>query len=209
MAFEMYLEDVDTEEVGGKDRVAAGKYHMLIEDVDEEGGKNGAMRIAFQVLRGTTPGQETKIFLLDFKKEYDKWSQRKLAAFAIAARLRTKEQIEAIKTEKKSDPIEWTEALGRSVCMEITADESGQYAGLPKLNFDSIWHPADKRAATIPLHPATIQREGIKLPDARPIDGIQSKPKETKDVKGKTSKPTAGTTKEHAASADDLLDGVI
>lgn len=207
MAFEMYLEDVDTDEIGGKDRIAAGKYHFLVEDLDEEGGKNGAMRVEFQALRGTTPGQETKIFAMDFKKEFDKWSQKKLAAFAIATRLRTKEQIEKMKADKKSDAIEWTEAIGRTVCMEIAADIDGQYAGLPKLHFDSIWSPDDKRAAAIPLHAAALQREGIKLSANRHIDGmLAAKPAAT------NAKPAAaaGNGKSApAASADDLLDGVI
>ena len=209
MAFDLQLDDVDTDEIGGKDRIAPGKYHFLVEELEEDGGKNGAMRVVFQCLRGTTPNQETKMFSLDFKKEYEKWSQKKLAAFAIASRLRTKEQLEKMKAERKSDPIEWTEALNRSVCMEITADESGQYAGMPKLNFDSIWRPDDKRASSIPLHPATIQREGIKLPPNRPIDGMLSEKAAPAKGNGKASATATKTAAAPAATADELLDGVI
>jgi hypothetical protein len=207
MAFDMYLEDVDTDEIGGKDRIVAGKYHFLVESVDEEGGKNGAMRVEFQVLRGTTPSQESKIFAMDFKKEFDKWSQKKLAAFAIAARLRTKEQLDQMKAERKGS-VEWTEAVGRSLCMDITADETGQYAGLPKLNFDSIWRPDDKRASQIPLHAATLQREGIKMPSNREADGSLKKGETAATTKA-AGKTTATTQQKSAAPAVDLLDGAI
>ncbi len=208
MAFEMYLEDVDTDEIGGKDRIAAGKYHFLVESVDEEGGKNGAMRVEFQVLDGTTPGQKTRMFAMDFKKEVDKWSQKKLAAFAIATRLRTKEQIEQIKAERKGDAVEWSDAVGRSVCMEIAADESGQYAGMPKLNFDSIWRPDDKRASQIPLNAPALQRDGLKMPENRNADGSLKK---ADDAKKAASATTAKATakKPDAGPAVDLLEGAI
>lgn len=206
MAFDIYMDDVDPNEIGGKDRILPGKYHFLVESVDEEGGKNGAMRVEFQVLRGTTPGQETKIFPIDFKKEFDKWSQKKLAAFAIASRLRSKEDLERIKAERKGEPVEWSDAVDRSVCMEITADVDGQYAGMPKLNFDSIWRPDDKRASQIPLHAATLQREGIKMPSNRNPDGSLIK-SEAADKGGKSSTKTAA--KKPDTPPTDFLDGVI
>jgi hypothetical protein len=209
MAFEMYLEDVDTDEIGGKDRIAAGKFHFLVESVDEEGGKNGAMRVELQVLRGTTPGQETKIFGMDFKREFDKWSQRKLAALAIAARLTTKEELDRLKAERKAPSFEWTDAVGRSICMEITADAEGQYAGLPKLHFDSIWRPDDKRASQIPLHAATLQREGIKMPSNRNPDGSLIKSEAAAADKGGKAAASKTAAKKPDTPPADLLEGVI
>lgn len=207
MAFEMYYDDVDTEKVGGVDRVMPGLYHMLVEEVDEDGGKNGAMRVLFQVLRGTTPGQETKIFPMDFKKEYGEWPQRKLMAFAIGTGLRTKEQIDKAKAERRSDPVEWSEAVGKTCCMEIEADAEGQYKDLPKLSWDHIWHPSDKRASRVPLHAETVKRLGIKLPENRPIDGVLA----VKPTAAKSSGKTSAKKDPAAASAeaDSILDGVI
>lgn len=205
-AFEMPTDDVDTEDIGGKDRILPGKFHFLVEEVDEEGGKNGAMKILFQVLCGTTPGQNTKGFSMDFKKEFDKWSLRKYFALAIACRFTTKLDLDRLKAERKPLSIDWQDAVDRSVCMEITADADGQYAGMPKLHFDSIWRPDDKRASQIPLHPETLKREGIKMPANRNPDGSLIKADADKGGKSSTTKTAA---KKPDTPSADLLDGVI
>lgn len=206
MAFEMNYDDFDPDEVGGKDTVQPGEYHMLVESVDEE-GEGGAMVIELQVLRGTTAGQETKLFTLRLKKDYGKWHQRKLAAFAIAARLRTAKQIKENKEQRRSDPIDWSQAVGRSICMKLEKSDDGKWINLA---WDSIWMPEDKRAGQIPLHPATVQREKIALPSTRHIDGCLAPKANAAPAKsgGKADgkKPAAAASD---VSVDELLQDVV
>lgn len=207
MAFEVQYDDFDPDDVGGKDRVLPGLYHMLVESVDEDGGKNGAMHVEFQVMRGSVQGMNGKFFPMDFSKDYGKWQQMKLAAFAIGTGLRTQKQLSENKKNRTPDPIDWSQAVGKSCCMEIEADEDGQYKGLPKLRFSNIWRPDDKRASIVPLHAEVIKREGIKLPADRHIDGVLA-PKPNAAA-AKESKPAAKKSAASEVSTDDLLEGVI
>lgn len=207
MAFEMDFEDIDPNEVGGKEFIQPGMYHMLVESVDEEGGKNGAMRVEFQVLRGTVSGEETKIFTLDFQRELKPFWKKRFWAFAVAARLKTQKELEDCQARRERPVIEWTEAVGRSVCMKLTEGE-GQYAGYVNLNFDSIWRPDDKRASQIPLHAETLKREGIKMPSNRNPDGSLIK-SDAADKGGKSATKSSASAKKAEAAPVDLLDGVI
>ncbi len=172
MAFELDTSDYDADDIGGKEQVLPGDYHMLVAALNEDGNDNGDMVVDFQVLHGTVQGQRDKIFQMRFKREYTKWAKRKLAAFALAARLITKEQLKKCQEEGKSPLIDWSKAVGRSVCMRLEESEDKKWINLA---WDSIWSPDDKRAAHIPLHAAVIQREGIKLPDTRPMEGVLAK----------------------------------
>lgn len=211
MAFDLYTDEFESDMVGGKDRIMPGFYHFFVETVDEDGGKNGSMHVEFQVLRSTASGQETKIFAMDFSKDMGgsksaKWAQAKLAAFATGTGLCTMKQIDDARANRQNMAIEWTEAVGRSCCMEIEADEDGQYKDMPKLRFANIWRPDDKRASRVPLHATTIQREGIKLPAGRHIDGALA-PKTGGNAKAE--KQPAKKSAAPEISTDDLLEGVI
>lgn len=208
MAFDLSYDDLkDPDAIGGVDRVQPGDYHALIVAVEED-GEGGRMEIDLQILNGTTPGQGGKIYSLKLKKDFGEWNHRKLAAFAIASRLRTKEQLKRNKAERRSDPIDWSESVGRSICISLENSEDGKWTNL---RFDNIWSPDDKRAAAIPLHADTIKREGIELPADRPVEGVLSKSgtagkpgtAATRTNAGKT--PAAG----NAGSADDLLNGAF
>jgi hypothetical protein len=204
MGFAINYDDFDPDEVGGKDQVLAGDYHMLVVNVNEDGDK-GDMEVDLQVLRGTTPGQECKEYRLKLKKDYGKWPQRKLAAFAKAARLRTADQLKSGKASGKDDVVEWTQAINRSICMRLETSDDGKWTNLA---WDSIWSPDDKRANHIPLNENALKRDGIKLPANRPIDGVLA----TRAANGQQRQSAASQQKAAKAaetSANDLLDGVI
>lgn len=208
--FDVDFNDIqDPDNLGGKDNVFPGDYHMLVESMDPSGGHNGGMKVDFQILRGTIPGQERKIFSMTFSKDYGEVHRAKLGAFAVAARLKTADGrsvtnklISDVKAKGESVKILWGEALNRTVCMKLVLSKDGKYVNL---DWDKIWSPDDKRAAHIPLHAAALQRDGIKLPTNRPIDGVLAKPA----TGSKTSGASTQKSKASEVGTDDLLDGVV
>lgn len=187
MSFEIDTDYFDPEEVGGSGFVAGGYYHAIVEGVDEESDSKGDMLVDLSIQNGTTPGQVGKHFQLRLKKEFDKWPMRKMASFAIAARLITIEAIKASKagTGPKVSP-DYSKAVGRSICLHLERKPGNDGREWTNLVYDNIWVPEDKRASHIPLHPDIVKREGIVLPANRPVDGVLS---------GPPAKPTSNSTK--------------
>ena len=213
MAFELAVDDVDLSRVGGEEKVFPGNYHMLVDDVQEEGGDKGEMIVFYQILRGSTLGMEGRLFKVYFTKDFKDMALRKLTAFALAARLVTKEELMKCKDERKAPMIEWTQAVGRSVCMELEDNEyekNGRTTHRTQLAWDNIWNPTDKRAAHIPLHAGQLQKEGLKLDANRPLDGIMAaQPDKTKPGSRGAAKADAKKLPDPQVSADDALAGVI
>lgn len=197
MQFELDASDFDPEDIGGQEQVMGGAYHALITDVNEDPA-NGNLKFELQILRGTTPGQEDKMYTLSLKREFAKWPMRKLSAMAIAARLTTVEAINAAKsgTGPKVSP-DYSQAKGRSICIQLER-KPDQNTGTEWTNlvWDNIWKPEDKRANHIPLHKGVIDREGVKLLANRPIDGVLAKqpPAKSNEPKPNNSAQSSGST---------------
>jgi hypothetical protein len=101
--------------------VKPGTYHVRIADVDEDGGKNGEMIVNYEVLAGTTPDQEASMFK-DYYHKTQKASGR-MMSFAIAVGLMTLDEYREIKRSGKSIEIEFTDAVGRQMVVDLYEDE--------------------------------------------------------------------------------------
>lgn len=178
MAREEMLDDVDLDNIGGFDRVEPGSYHMLIIGVNEDGGRKGEMIVDFEVLRGTTPGQEGKVYRESFSWSIERAKNggpgmptRKRLALALATGLITKDGGNSCKAAGKPATIDYTAAMQRQVVINI---EAGEYNGKPtaRLAFDEIYAPGDKRCRHVPLVKAMLDAAGIVLPEGRDPNGI-------------------------------------
>lgn len=200
MQFELDASDFDPEDIGGQEQVMGGAYHALITDVNED-PSNGNLKFDLQILRGTTPGQEDKMYTLSLKREFAKWPMRKLSAMAIAARLTTIEAIKAAQngTGPKVSP-DYSLAKGRSICIQLER-KPDQNTGTEWTNlvWDNIWKPEDKRANHIPLHKGVLDREKVVLPANRPIDGVLARQQPAAKTDGKKQPPDSA-----AGSQPDL-----
>lgn len=207
MGFEVDLDDIDTDTIGGFDRVAPGSYHMLIVEVDEDGGRRGEMIVKAEILRGTTPGQEGKEIPLYFTRDMKPLSRRKMLALGIATGLTTKQEIDQLKAAGKTPFLDWQKMVGRQCCANL---EDNEYEGKhsTRLAWDEIYHPADKRANHIPLLISKIQQHkpAIVLPPNRHPDGVLAA---KNAAAAKQEKPAATTAaevkKESAKSVDEML----
>lgn len=191
------FDEFDPESVGGSDKVAAGSYHMQVVAVDPEGGKKGAMVVDFEVLAGTTPNQGGKVHQERFSTDLKKIFQKKRAAFALATGVITMEMAKQAKAEKRDLVPDWSAAEGKQVCMNIIESDDGKYTNM---NWDEIWHPANKKANHVPLNAAMLKREGIVLPADRPIGGVQKAAVVPSTIATKAATPQA--------TVDGLLAGV-
>jgi hypothetical protein len=171
MAVEVYMDEIETDAIGGFDRVAPGSYHMKIVGLDEDGGKKGEMTVDFEVLRGTTANQEGKVHREFFPKTSEKTARKKMLSLAIACGLTTKLELDKHKAEGTSPNLDFAgKCPGRQVCMNI---ESSQYNDKTyiRMVWDEVFHPCDKRANHVPLHAAMLKAGGYALPEGRNVDG--------------------------------------
>lgn len=211
MAVEVFMDEIDTDAIGGFDRVADGGYHQKIVSIDEDGGKKGEMTVDFEILRGTTANQEGKVHREFFAKTSEKTARKKILAFAIACGLTTKLELDQHKAAGTSPNLDFAgKCVGRQVCMNISSSE---YNGktYTRMTWDEVFHPCDKRANHIPLHAGMLKSGGYVLPEGRHIDGAVKTATTTANggsnvaaaaKAATTAKPATGAA---AQSVDDLL----
>jgi hypothetical protein len=200
-------DDFDPEALGGFDRVLPGSVHAQVVAVDPDGGKGGAMLVDFEILRGTTPGQEGKVHQEKFADDMKKVFQKKRAALAHATGIVTMEMMKAAKAAKEMITPDWMAMLGKQVCMNLVESESDKGQKFTNLNWDEIWHPTDKKAQHVPLNAGMLKRAGIQLAADRPIDGVKQAAATAPAKTATTGEATA--SKPAPATADDLLAGVV
>lgn len=197
MPFEAPVDEIETDKIGGFDKVEPGSYHLEITNVDEDGGDKGEMIVKFEVLRGSVPNQEGKELLVYFTKSFKEFPLRIIHAFAIACELITTQQINQHKAAGTSPSYDFTTVVGRQVCANFKAnDYNGKVT--TRLDGDQIYHPTDKRANHIPVHLKKLEFAKIKLPEGRNPDGYVS----TKKTAATSPKPDAS---KQASNVDALL----
>ncbi len=197
-------DDFDPESLGGFDRVQPGAYHAQIVAVDPDGGKGGAMLVDFEVLKGTTVGQEGKVHQEKFADDMKKSFQKKRASLALASGIVTMDMLKAAKADKKPVEPDWMAMVGKQVCLNLVENESNGRL-YTNLNWDEVWHPTDKKANSVPLHEGMLKRANITLPEGRPPEGVKAAAAAAAAGGKSESKPAA----KPAASADELLAGVV
>ena len=192
MAVEVYMDEIETDAIGGFDRVAPGSYHMKIVGLNEDGGKKGEMTVDFEVLRGTTSNQEGKVHREFFAKTSEKTARKKMLSFAIACGLTTKLELDKHKANGTAPVLDFAgQCEGKQVCVNLEANE---YQGKTyiRMAWDEVFHPCDKRANHVPLHAVQLKAGGYVLPEGRNIDGA---------VKNATTTANGGTNAAAAAKA--------
>lgn len=153
MGLSIPLDDVNPEKLSGGDRPEAGNYHVLIVGADHYGGRNNEMLVDYEVLAGTTPGQEGKVHR-DYYSKSEKAVGR-ILQLAVALGMTTVEELQRLKDAGKEPDLDFEkDGVGRQCCVAVENDE---YEGKTrtKVNF-GIWHVDDSRAATIPKHAAQL-----------------------------------------------------
>lgn len=212
MSFEVPLDDVDTSSVGGFEKMEPGFYHTQIVNLNEDGGDKGEMLVWFEILRGTAPNQDGKNHREKFRKDAKAFAIRKLLALAIASGLTTRDQLDEMKARGERPVIDWQQCIGKQVCIHIERTASNDGKEYTQIAWDEIWHPLDKRASSIPLHPGMLKAAGITLPENRHVDGVLAKPATGNTQQQRQTKTTgtesASNQQPQKSAVDDVLAGV-
>lgn len=143
MSFELDATDVTSEkDLEGFDSVLPGRYHVMVEDVDDSFSKSESLILSFNVLAGTVPGQETKT--------HKEWvgvagkAVKRAIKFAVAVNLMKPSDL------GKKVNINWQEAIGRQLVIDLGEHE---YEGKKRSQIEFLgFHAIGSDGATgVPL----------------------------------------------------------
>lgn len=138
----------------------AGKYHMAIVGIDEDGGSRGEMIVDLEVLAGTTPKQEGRVHREYMSKTVK--AMKRFHSLAIAIGFTTVEELKAMKERNERPKYDFTKAVGKQVCYELSEEE---YQGKTRVKGDfNFYHVTHPKTEKWPKNAAMLERAGIKAP---------------------------------------------
>ncbi len=150
--FDLDLTDLDPENLDTFAKPLPGKYHILGQKVElekkwdeEKHVEKKTIVFDFEILAGNVANQEGRT-----SREYISLtggSMKRAVLFALAAGLVTLEQLQAAKAANVNPKINWKEAEGAQLCVEIEQEAGKKY---PRITFGGFWHVNDEAAKDIP-----------------------------------------------------------
>jgi hypothetical protein len=138
----------------------SGRYHVAISAIRENGGNRGEMIVDYEVLAGTTPGQEGRVHRDYFAVTIKAMSR--IHQLAMAVGMITAEQIKTL-MEANTPPSYDFEgfAVGRQIMVELTEDE---YQGKKRVKCGfGIYSVNDSRVAKWPKNIAMAKAAGFEV----------------------------------------------
>lgn len=163
MSFDLNQEvwdHADPENLEG--RVLPGKYHLLIEGVDDS--DNDYVEVSYQVLAGDPQGQEGQT---GSERLYcSPKALKRILMFIIAAKLATQDQLVEWKRAGKNVQVDLHQAEGRQICAELVKSDKGYV----NWSFSGIWAVDDPAAKSIPKNNGMLATAGTGNGD--PLDGV-------------------------------------
>jgi hypothetical protein len=202
VAFEVPIAEDYDPDFQGIDAPAAGKYHCYIARLDEDGGKKGEMVVDYEVLAGTTPNQEGKVFRDYFHKTIK--AMGRIHQLAMALGLVTAEQIKDAKARGQALTYHFAEtAEGKHVMLDLYEEE---YQGSMKTKCGyAIYSVTDPKCSGWPKNLGMLKAAGIDVPGPS-ANGAAAKAPASTVAKPKAA---AAPSRQVAADIDNLLDGVV
>ena len=160
--FELDMTEYDSQEAldaGGNP--AAGTYHAVVagppktDVMDKDHALLDCMEIRFQIICGTTPGQERTSFAERFfypkaqQKDGGSFCRRRLTKLALAAGLISYADL------GRKVAIDWGQIEGQQVVLKVkdrkwTSEKNGTSGTAAELDGISLFHPLDPRVASVP-----------------------------------------------------------
>jgi len=159
MAFEFPIDSVDPDNLDGFNPVAAGLYHVEINSVDENSGKNDdTMVVDFEILAGTTANQEGKTYRDYFGKDTEGQLKRALI-LAVASGLLSPDELKQHKDAGTNPSVDFeTLAPGRQLCIGLE-DETWEGKTRAKMGF-KMFAIDSEPAGDIPMNKGKLAQLG-------------------------------------------------
>lgn len=139
---------------------AAGRYHVVVARVDEDGGERGEMIVDFEVVAGTTPDQEGLKHREYFQKSIK--AMGRIHTLAIALGMITSADLKRCQSEGRSPVYDFAGQVGKHLCIGLV-DEVYNGTVRQKANYDmhAITSP---KVVNWPKNLGMLRAAGINLP---------------------------------------------
>jgi hypothetical protein len=134
-------QDVKSEDdIQGNTRPEEGRYHVVVKDVDESFEKFDKIIIEFEVLAGTTPGQEGRT-LSEFFAVTEKAIPR-LKRFALCVGL--------VKPGDPERDVSFLDAVGRDLVIEVVKKKGKDDKEYSNVDYMGMWSTGNEAVADVP-----------------------------------------------------------
>lgn len=175
MAFEVPVNDFDPEKY---DTPAAGRYHLCVDDVEEDGGEKGEMIVHFEVVAGTVPNQEGKKIREYFAKSAKAFG--KIHQLALALGMVSAEDLKRMKAEGRSPTYDFPGQIGQQLHGDLQEEE---YNGKKYVKIGyRLYRIDDPRCASWPKNAGMLKQAGIVVPPVPPPASNGQTPAATPEV---------------------------
>lgn len=147
----------------GRTNPKEGQYHLAIQDVDyesEKAVKGKGLRLIFEILAGTVPGQDGLTFTQTFKwpsaehKDGGEFVRKLITKLLLATGYKHKSEI------GKRMEVEWTDLVGRQIVAKLKAykrDHEGKHFEGVEIDGLNFWHVDHEDAASVPKDAGALE----------------------------------------------------
>lgn len=167
------------DDIQGNARPLPGRYHAIVKEVDESMEKVDKIIIEFEVLAGTTPGQEGRVVT-----EYFAVTEK-----AISRLTRLALVLGLLNPGEEERDVAFSDAIGRDLVIEVEPNEytnkEGKEVKTVRVTYLGFWSTGNEAVADVPKYSGGDGGDG----------GNGGKP-----VVGPTTSPQSPTQQAHPAS---------
>lgn len=142
------------DDIQGNARPLPGRYHVIVKEVDESMEKVDKIIIEFEVLAGTTPGQEGRVVT-----EYFAITEK-----AIPRLQRLAMTLGLLKPGEDDRDVLFSDAIGRDLVVEVEPNEytnkEGKEVKTVRVTYLGFWSTSNKAVADVPKYSAVNGASG-------------------------------------------------
>ena len=139
------------DDIQGNARPLPGRYHAIVKEVDESMEKVDKIIVEFEVLAGTTPGQEGRVVT-----EYFAVTEK-----AIPRLQRLAVTLGLLKPGEDDRNVLFSDAIGRDLVVEVEPNEytnkDGKEVKTVRVTYLGFWSTGNKAVADVPKYSAVAQ----------------------------------------------------
>lgn len=136
------------DDIQGNARPLPGRYHAIVKEVDESMEKVDKIIVEFEVLAGTTPGQEGRVVT-----EYFAVTEK-----AIPRLQRLAVTLGLLKPGEDDRNVLFSDAIGRDLVIEVEPNEytnkEGKEVKTVRVTYLGFWSTGNKAVADVPKYSA-------------------------------------------------------
>ena len=142
------------DDIQGNARPLPGRYHAIVKEVDESMEKVDKIIVEFEVLAGTTPGQEGRVVT-----EYFAVTEK-----AIPRLQRLAMTLGLLKPGEDDRNVLFSDAIGRDLVVEVEPNEytnkEGKEVKTVRVTYLGFWSTGNKAVADVPKYSAVDGASG-------------------------------------------------